>query len=176
MIVVTREALLKGRNLKLIVDSMLGDLAKWLRILGVDTEYDPSFEDSQILATSFKKGYLIVTRDRELFEKARALGLPAVLADASLEELIAFFAKVFGVELRVVPDRSRCPKCNGRLIRRSKEELRDKLPPKVYERVEHVWQCEKCGHVYWVGSHMRNMLAFLSRVAELVEKVRYRVE
>jgi len=34
---------------KFVVDAMLGRLARWLRILGYDTEYNKDYEDWKVL-------------------------------------------------------------------------------------------------------------------------------
>jgi Uncharacterized conserved protein len=41
---------------RFIVDTMLGNLARWLRILGYDTIYSPTMEDWAILRIAERDG------------------------------------------------------------------------------------------------------------------------
>ncbi|MEM4516988.1 MAG: Mut7-C RNAse domain-containing protein, partial [Desulfurococcaceae archaeon] len=60
---------------RFIVDTMLGTVARWLRILGYDTVYDKSAEDWQIIRRAELEKRIIVTRDRGLHIKAIKSGL-----------------------------------------------------------------------------------------------------
>ena len=45
-------------NIKFIVDCMLGKLARWLRILGFDTQYVRYLTDAQLLAQArYQNGF-----------------------------------------------------------------------------------------------------------------------
>jgi len=59
---------------RFLADEMLGSLARWLRIMGYDTEYARGMSDSDILARSRVEGRIVLTRDRQLAERAGARG------------------------------------------------------------------------------------------------------
>jgi hypothetical protein len=75
-----------SRILPFIVDAMLGKLARWLRIIGHDTLYDPSLEDETLISIAKHDGRTVVTRDAMAVytSKAAAAGFIAssVLAKA----------------------------------------------------------------------------------------------
>jgi|GEM_PF-1159674 Uncharacterized conserved protein len=85
---------------------MLGWLARWLRIIGVDARYGDR-PDDELAETPC----LLVTRDRELFRRRRG---PAVLL--LTEDHVAWISALIRA-LGVEPfRRTRCPKCNAELV------------------------------------------------------------
>jgi uncharacterized protein with PIN domain len=57
---------------------------------------------------------------------------------------------------------SRCIRCN--LLLRpvvDLEEVRSRVPERVFERYERFWTCTGCGTVFWKGTHVRNTCAKL---------------
>ncbi|MEK6978205.1 MAG: DUF5615 family PIN-like protein, partial [Candidatus Hydrothermarchaeota archaeon] len=66
--------------MKLITDSMLGRLARWLRISGYDVVYVAGMEDDEILEmASAEGGRVLVSRDEDLCRKAAKAGVQYVL-------------------------------------------------------------------------------------------------
>ena len=54
--------------MKFLVDSMLGRLAKWLRILGYDTLYFSSLDDNDLVRIARAEGRMVLTRDRMMLD------------------------------------------------------------------------------------------------------------
>jgi len=52
--------------MRLLADSMLGSLGRWLRLLGYDTAVARSESDWQIVHQARAEGRVILTRDRAL--------------------------------------------------------------------------------------------------------------
>ena len=52
--------------MKFIADTMLGTLAKWLRIFGFDTIYEAGMDDGEILQLANTENRIILSRDKEL--------------------------------------------------------------------------------------------------------------
>jgi len=59
---------------------MLGTLAKWLRILGYDTLFQPELNDHQLVRLARAEDRVLLTRDREL---ARRRGVRVLLVDSA---------------------------------------------------------------------------------------------
>jgi hypothetical protein len=139
---------------------MLGTLAKWLRILGYDTLYDPRLDDHQLVRLARAEGRVLLTRDRPL---AGRRGLRALLVAS--EDLDEQLRQVL-VELELEPDRtySRCPVCNGGLEAISHDEARAYVPPYVAQTQAEFKHCSSCGRIYWQGSHWQQMEEHLSRL------------
>ena len=52
--------------MKFIVDTMLGRLARWLRILGYDTIYNNKYTDDNLFFKAHLEKRILLTRDAEL--------------------------------------------------------------------------------------------------------------
>jgi len=146
---------------RFICDEMLGTLAKWLRILGFDTEYAKGMDDTDILNKAENEGRILITRDRELHGRAIKRKIPAMyLSNADLKEDLSEVLKEHPPD----PDlsMSRCTVCNAPIEEIEREDARGKVPEGVFERQERFWRCPKCGRYYWEGSHWENMRVFLA--------------
>ena len=141
---------------------MVGTLAKWLRILGYDTCYDPAMDDHQLVRLARAEGRVLLTRDREL---ARRPGLNTVFVNA--ESLEAQIGQVL-TELELEPDRSfsRCPVCNEQLAEVDREVARRRVPKYVAQTQESFRACPGCQRIYWRGTHWQQMDEQLARILE----------
>jgi uncharacterized protein with PIN domain len=139
--------------MRFVADAMLGTLAKWLRILGYDTEYDPDRDDHQLVRLAREENRMLLTRDREL---ARRRGVRVLLI--SSEHLEAQVYQVLA-ELNLEPDRSfsRCPVCNELLAEIDGETARTRVPTYVARTQEQFRSCPACGRIYWRGTHWQQM-------------------
>jgi len=154
---------------RFVVDAMLGKLARWLRILGLDVRYSASYSDEDLLKVAKNEGRIIVTRDRLLVIKAKKEGLRAILLPPGrLEELLALLSLRCNFNLEFSPERTRCPLCNSRLIMVSDpSKLRVTWTPPVSS--DYYWVCPRCGHVYWKGRHFREIDAVLRAARRLLK-------
>ena len=57
------------RTRRFIADAMLGKLAKWLRILGLDVAYEKAIEDQALISRARLEKREILTRDRRLVQR-----------------------------------------------------------------------------------------------------------
>ncbi len=156
------------RDARFIVDRMHGDLARWLRILGYDTLYSPSFTDYKIFQIARSTGRIIVTRDKGLTNWARRKGVRAYLVSGvEPEDKLSELARLVGICLDLDPERTRCPLCNTPLRKAGRREVEGRVPQAVLESSETFWVCPRCGKVYWVGSHWRDILSRLDKAKRL---------
>jgi uncharacterized protein with PIN domain len=66
-----------ARQPSFLADAMLGRLARWLRVLGVDTLYEPTLSDPELVSRAELDGRIVLTRDRALVPpKSRELPGP----------------------------------------------------------------------------------------------------
>ncbi len=132
----------------LLVDAMLGRLARWLRLMGYDATYYRTGSDEELAREARAQGRLILTRDHQL---AGRRGLWALLVEAEkIDDQIAEVRGVLGGEPEPF---SRCPECNGRLADLSREAARGLVPPYVWHTQKAFKRCPDCGRVYWRGTH-----------------------
>jgi uncharacterized protein with PIN domain len=161
-------------EMRFIVDTMLGDVARWLRIMGYDTRYSRSYGDRELLSEAILTGRILITRDKGLHAKARKASVRAVLLESTtIEERLAELSVKLGLELRVDPNTSRCPECNGVLERvNDKSIVRDRVPPLAYNTYDVFYACTVCGRVYWEGSHWDNIRRVVEISRGLAEEMR----
>ncbi len=133
---------------RLIVDAMLGRLAKWLRLAGYDTLYWRDGSDEELIAAARAGERVIVTRDRQL---AGRRGVCALLVAAEvLDEQIAEVRAALGGDPQPF---TRCPECNEPLQELAHADARDLVPPYVWHTQTEFRRCAGCGRVYWKGTH-----------------------
>lgn len=132
----------------LMVDAMLGRLARWLRLLGFDAEYWREGSDEQLMAAAADQGRTILTRDRAL---AHRRGVRAVyITGETLDEQIAEARAALGPAPAPF---TRCGECNGVLVDLSHEEAEGRVPPYVWQTQAAFKRCTGCDRVYWKGTH-----------------------
>jgi uncharacterized protein with PIN domain len=132
---------------------MLGTLAKWLRILGYDTLYDPALDDHQLVRLARAGNRILLTRDREL---AQRRGVRLLLVEA--EELEDQVRQVLS-DLDLVPGGafSRCPVCNESLQALDRAAAEARVPSYVAKTQRTFRLCPGCERVYWRGTHWKQM-------------------
>ena len=144
--------------MKLLLDGMLGRLAKWLRILGYDTAYLPDLDDNHLVRLARAEGRILVTSDREL---ARRRGLACLLIESDdLEEQLQ--QVISDLKLETAQPFSRCPVCNTPLQDVEKRLVKDRVPPYVFQTQEQFSLCPQCDRIYWRGTHWANIRSQVS--------------
>lgn len=134
---------------------MLGTLAKWLRILGYDTLYDPGLDDYQLMRLARAEERVLLTRDGEL---ARRRGIDSLLIESQvLEKQLRQVLSALDLEPALAPALSRCPVCNELLVPLDRQAARTRVPAYVARTQQHFRLCPGCQRVYWRGSHWQQM-------------------
>jgi uncharacterized protein with PIN domain len=151
---------------KLLVDVMLMRLGRWLRLLGLDVANPPDEKDSELLQLARLEKRTLLTRDRRLAEMCRSAGLSCLLIQSSLlEEQLKELA---GLGLAMELNPRRCTLCNGLLTPTSEDQIsrgpisRDSISRETIS--EELWRCERCGKLYWDGSHWKRMEETLRKI------------
>lgn len=135
---------------RLMCDEMLGRLARWLRLLGVDTACLKGVDDDAILAAAQREGRVLLTRDVALAARMPgALLVRALEPEAQLREAV----QALGLQ----PDRARlmtrCSLCNAELVRAGRAEAEGHVPEAAFASHEAYWRCPGCRKWYWRGTH-----------------------
>jgi len=146
--------------LRLFCDEQLGKLARWLRILGIDTEYEKEIDDEELINRSRTEGRLILTRDRGLAEKAPDLEVHCLQENYPALQLQEF-ARLFR-DRATIRLFTRCAVCNGEIEEIDKAFVKEKVPPFVYKTQEKFTRCISCGRIYWKATH-RDRIEFQLR-------------
>lgn len=130
--------------MRFLADAMLGKLARWLRIIGYDTEYMPHGGDEELVLAAEREGRTILTRDGDLYRRAVRRGVSALLLKSTnLKEELAEISRAAGLSLS---GQTRCPLCNRLLIECPASGVDGGPRPPL-------WRCPGCGKLYWHGTH-----------------------
>lgn len=153
------------KPLKFIADSMLGRLARWLRILGYDVIYEPSISDDDLIARSLQEQRVILTMDRELTQRESAKYCLLIRSDDYKEQLKHVITH-YNIDCKSHIF-TRCLLCNETLDSIEKEKIKDKVPKYVYSAQNKFDICPQCHRVYWSGTHRDEILKNLDEIVRI---------
>jgi hypothetical protein len=137
---------------RFVVDAMLGRLARWLRLLGYDTLYDPAADDRELARCAAATGRMLLTRDRGLLAR-RLVTRGLLVEDDDLATQLRLVASACRVTLDATRCFTRCLECNGETVEASRADVAGRVPPYVLRNHERFRACPGCRRVYWAGSH-----------------------
>ncbi len=153
--------------MKFLVDSMLGNLARFLRIFGFDTIYandlisyykmDP-VPDEKLVEYAHKNKRIIITKDYPLYNKYKSNII--FLKGEGIYNYLHQLNKKFGLNFKFNIEKARCSICNSHLNRvSSKSSIKDFVLKDTYNNYNEFYQCSnlKCKKIYWQGSHIEDI-------------------
>jgi uncharacterized protein len=158
---------------RFIVDAMLGDIVRKLRIFGFDTLYMKDTSDSSILEMAMRENRIILTRDKELFRRVVKAGAEGVLMEQYDQiDNIANTLLKYGVRsLSFNPRTARCSRCNGILALIKASDLEGAIPNKILEMHHDFFQCSHCNNIYWEGGHVNRLNLLAQRINTKIKKI-----
>jgi uncharacterized protein with PIN domain len=151
------------RKTAFVLDTHLGRLARYLRLLGFDTRYRNDYSDDELAAISANRHRILLTRDRKLLHRSVIThGYFVRQTDPLLQtgEVLRRFDLY--TDIRPL---SRCIRCNGMLRTVAKEEVVHRLEPKTRRYYDAFRICRECRQIYWRGSHFRKMSALITAIS-----------
>ena len=140
------------RDTRFVVDANLGQLARYLRLLGFDAEYSQEFSDSELVKLSISEGRLLLTRDIGVLKHGALTHGYFVRAQDGKSQVVEVLSR-FDLWRALAP-LSRCAHCNGTLRPVDKEQIAHRLEPSTREHFDRFWACERCNKIYWRGAHI----------------------
>lgn len=137
-----------------VADEMLKKTARWMRIFGIDVLYPESIDDGALMEIASKTRRVLLTMDRYLYRRCFRKGVQCFFVpNGSSEEQIIALMKAYDLEMERFPSRTLCPQCNGTLKEVGKKAVKGKVFSSIYKRHRLFWSCDKCGKIFWPGSH-----------------------
>jgi uncharacterized protein with PIN domain/sulfur carrier protein ThiS len=143
------------RKPKFILDSNLGRLARYLRLLGLDCLYRNDYRDAEVARIASEQQRTVLTRDRTLLQRRIITHGYFVRAQQPREQVREVLTR-FDLYRQVAPF-SRCTRCNGELQDVDKQAISARLEPKTRRYYDDFRICSECGQVFWQGSHHARM-------------------
>ncbi len=149
---------------RFILDTHLGRLAAYLRMLGFDTLYRNDYDDPELAQRSHDEQRILLTRDVGLLKRSLVIYGAFVRATAPVQQLqeIVQRYKLQGA----VASFQRCIRCNHLTQPVAKEEVAHLLAPKTQRYYDEFRQCLACGQIYWRGSHFQRMQQLVAQVLQ----------
>lgn len=149
-------------QVRFVVDVNVGRLALMLRMLGLDTAYEPGLDDGQIAQLAADQQRIVLTRDTALL-KRRPILFGRLIRSVRPDDQLAEVATSFGLAGLFAPF-SRCLRCNRPLAAVEKAAIFHRLEPKTQKYFHSFKRCDACDRIYWRGSHHDAMVARLERI------------
>ena len=144
---------------KFFVDSMLGNIAKKMRLMGYDTLYFSHIEDELLIQTAKKENRVVISRDEDLIRISQKNEVKSIFIQNKRE--IQQFQEIMenlGIKMvEINGNKARCPNCNSKTKSIDKKNISQKIPKKVLEYNEKFWICKNCNQIYWEGTHIQNL-------------------
>jgi len=153
---------------------MLGSVAKKMRILGFDCKYFSTIDDDELIVLAGKEDRTVLTMDRMVLQKCAKLQVPAIgVLSHSENDQLAEIARATGLKrYEFDAEKARCPLCNGTVKPVEKDLIVAKLPQKIASHIDKFWQCSGCGHIYWEGTHIRNLKELIGEINAALQDIR----
>ena len=145
-----------------VLDTHLGQLAVYLRMLGFDTLYRNDYPDAELACISSTEQRVLLTRDRGLLKRS-IVTYGYYIRETNPQRQVAEVLRRYNLFTAINPFR-RCIRCNGMLASISKAAVRDRVPPKTFQYYDTFHICETCAQIYWKGSHYERMQQFIESV------------
>ncbi len=152
--------------LKFIVDNNVGKLVKWLRTMGYDTLFLNTGNDAHLIATALAEDRVILTRNTQIMKRRVVIKgqLKAILIQSDEpEQQMRQVMDTLGLDYQFRPF-TICLECNQPLLERSKQQVKDLVPPYVFQTQSQYMECPACHRIYWRGTHWQAMTRKLERI------------
>ena len=156
---------------KFLVDAMLGNLAKKLRLLGFDAKFCLDNKDNNLSKILKNEDRILITRNIKLAEKFNKQNLQVIYLTTNNEDEQFFQIKeqtqikIFDISV----NNTRCTLCNGELNHVEKNTIKNKIPYNVFQKTNDFWKCSLCKKIYWEGTHIQHLQSFVRKLNDTIQ-------
>jgi len=149
---------------RFVADVMLGRLARWLRIAGFDVLYSNRYSDDELVELSRGQGRILLSRDTRLLVRRSVTRFVFLESDRVQDQLRQIFRLTATTSLNLLF--SRCLTCNEPLAEVQRENIRERVPPFVFETQKLFKSCPRCRKIYWPGTHRPAVVRVLEKLVD----------
>lgn len=149
---------------RFILDTHLGRLAAYLRMMGFDTLYRNDYPDDELAQVSHDEGRILLTRDIGLLKRSlveRGYFMRQTEPAARLQEITRRYA----LKPYIEPFKY-CMRCNGLLQAVEKSAILDRISTRTAANFDAFHRCERCEQIYWQGGHYERLQELIARIRE----------
>jgi hypothetical protein len=144
---------------RFVLDTHLGRLAAYLRMMGFDTLYRNDYPDDELAQISADEDRVLLTRDVGVLKRS-LVTYGYYVRETQPRLQLAEIVRRFDLNGSAVPFKH-CMKCNGLLEPVEKATIIDILPPDTVRYYDDFHRCAACGRIFWKGSHYQKMQRLL---------------
>jgi uncharacterized protein with PIN domain len=128
-------------------------------MMGFDSLFFTGEDDSSMVQQALAEGRVVLTRDTEIVKRRvisagrlKAVLFRSEMPEQQMRQLLAEFdltgqARPFTL----------CLECNQPLVERSRDDVKDRVPPYVFTAQTRYEECPSCHRIYWQGTHWEAM-------------------
>jgi uncharacterized protein len=153
------------RKIAFILDVHLGRLARYLRMLGLDSLYRNDYTDEQIVAIASENKRIVLTRDIGILKYTAVTHGYWVRSSSPLKQ-IEEVVRRFDLSKCISPF-TLCLECNGEIEHVEKTAIEHLLEPRTKLYYDDFSRCTRCGRLYWKGSHYEKLEKIVAAVKDI---------
>jgi uncharacterized protein with PIN domain len=147
---------------RFVLDTHLGRLDAYLRMMGYDTLYRNDYDDDELAQVSRDEMRILLTRDIGLLKRSMVM-YGYFVRNTDPRKRVYEVIQRFKLMTHVEPFKY-CMKCNGLLQPVPKEDILDQISEQTAQFYDAFHRCDACQKVYWKGSHYQKMQDFMAEV------------
>ena len=136
--------------------------------MGYDTIFFNGSDDAYMVRKALREGRVVLTRDTQIMQRgvvtSGRLGTIFINGEEP-EQQMRQVINTLNLDCHFKPF-SVCLECNQPLEERSRDEVKDRVPPYVFKTQLQYMECPSCHRIYWRGTHWQAMVRRLERLAK----------
>ena len=145
---------------RFILDTHLGKLACYLRMMGFDAQYQNNLDDKSLAGLAAAENRILLTRDRRLLMRKIVAQGYCLRSQDPAEQIVEVIHR-FALASLLQPFK-RCLVCNYMLAPVGKDAVDERLEPLTRLYYQEYKICAKCNRIYWKGSHYERMVQMMA--------------
>ncbi|MCX5807849.1 MAG: Mut7-C RNAse domain-containing protein [Proteobacteria bacterium] len=146
--------------MKFVCDAMLGKLARYLRMLGIDAPYIHNIEHLKSCKNEPEKPIFLTRRLIGSVPYDICFSIKSEHVEEQLREIRDLIKPFIHEDMLM----SRCIRCNMPLDDVKKIEIEQFVPEHIFHNYDKFKACPSCKKVYWKGSHTEHMMGWIEKL------------
>ncbi len=156
--------------MQFFLEGSLKGLSKWLRFLGYKTVVCEHRITKEEIIKHKNKFFLVTSKETANILEKTGINYLLLPNENIKTQLFLVINKLnLNLELKL----NICTVCGEELIPIKKEDFKDKIPPRVYERFDEYNFCPKCKRIYWEGDHIQRLKQKFSAMMSLISQSKF---
>ncbi len=145
--------------MKWIADAMLGDLARYLVILGEDAAYWRDCSNQALIDKALIENRIVITRNRNL-EHTDVCVVVCFKQETSVWDKLEYLKNNFSLVFSPEKLFTRCLLCNVAVTPFLPGQRPYDIPERIFNTFQ-LYNCPVCGKIFWRGGHVLRTEAML---------------